>query len=77
MKFQLRQHGWGTKGGGLIPQGTIIDDADPHWAEVIQANGSFPPPNAQPLDQATYDLMKTVYPTWSIITMPGVDGIQR
>ena len=77
MSFQLRGTGLGTKGGGLIPQGTILDDADPWGAEVIANNGSFPPPNAQPLDQATFDLMLTRYPKWSIITVPGVDGIQR
>jgi hypothetical protein len=77
MRFQLRQTGWGTKGGGLIPAGTVIDDADPWGAEVIATNGSFPPLNAQPLDQSTYNLMATRYPKWSIITMPGVDGIIR
>jgi hypothetical protein len=72
MKFQLRQHGWGTNGGGLIPQGTILDDADPWGAEVIASNGEFPPPNAQPLDQATYNLMITRYPKEWIVTGPDI-----
>jgi hypothetical protein len=72
MKFQLVQHGWATKGGGMIPQGTIIDTADPVWAEVMEIHGAMPPPNGMALDQATFELMKTVYPVWSILTGPDV-----
>jgi hypothetical protein len=61
----------------MIPQGTIIDTADPAWTEVMDNHGGMPPPNAQPLDQATFDLMATVYPKERIITIPGVDGIVR
>jgi hypothetical protein len=39
--------------------------------------GGIPPPNSQPLDQATYDLMRQHYDAYSIITIPGFDGINR
>jgi hypothetical protein len=75
MKFQLRQHGWPI-GQHLIPEGTIIDtDAGDQWSRL--AVGLNPPINAQPLDQATYDAMKAIYPAERIITVPGADGINR
>jgi hypothetical protein len=56
----------------------IIDTvADPGAAKIMQDHGSMPPPNAVPLDQQTFDLMASKYPKWSIITMPGQDGINR
>jgi hypothetical protein len=78
MRFQLRQTGWSIDGGRhFLPQGTIIDDSDPGGAAIMSRTGGVPPNNAQPLDQATYNIMKAVYPTYSIITMPGQDGITR
>jgi hypothetical protein len=36
-----------------------------------------PPPNAQPLDQGTYDQMRQRFPASVIVTVPGYDGINR
>ena len=90
MRYQLRDHGW-LVGQSFIPQGTIIDSAstfpsagDPafsnkletyRWSQLVL--GLNPPINAQPLDQATYDSMKAIYPPHRIITVPGADGIVR
>lgn len=76
MKYQLRQHGWPI-GQHLIPEGAIIDTVSgtDGWSKLAQ--GLNPPPNAQPLDQATYDAMKKIYPAEQIITVPGADGINR
>ena len=78
MRYQLGcNQGWSIKGGAvLIPQGTIIDSGsnDP-WSSLV--TGLNPPLNAIPQDQATYDLMKTIYPAHQIITFPGADGIIR
>jgi hypothetical protein len=72
MRFQLRGHGWPIDGGRhLIPEGTIIDTADAGWAKVMQGAGSMPPPNAMPLDQQTYDLMRTRYEAYQIFTTDG------
>ena len=82
MRFQLRQTGWPLQGGrSFIPQGTIIDSAstDP-WSTLVVALGiTLPPPNAQPLDQSTYDTMRSQYPASTIFTIPGLggDGITR
>jgi hypothetical protein len=57
------------------PAGTIIDDSDPAWAKVMESNGSFPPPNGMPLDQATFDLMRTRYEAYRIFTTG--DAINR
>jgi hypothetical protein len=61
MKFQKRNHGWPLQGGRVfVPAGTIIDtDANADaWSRLVTELGlTRPPINAQPLDQATYDLM--------------------
>jgi len=75
MKYQLRDHGWPI-GQFTIPVGRIIDtDANDDFARL--ARGLNPPINAQPLNQATYDAMKQIYPAHRIITVPGADGINR
>ena len=77
MKFQLRECGWSI-GAFLIPQGTIIDDASTDgWSRFVVSKGLTPPINAQPFDQATYDLMRNEFPAWRILTVPGADGINR
>jgi hypothetical protein len=80
MRFQLRQCGWPLLGGRVfVPEGTIINTAsgtDP-WSPIVAALGLTPPINAQPLDQATYDLMRQEFPAYRIITVPGADGIDR
>lgn len=77
MRFQLRECGWPI-GQYVIPQGTIIDSAaTDQWSALVVALGLTPPVNAQPFDQATYDLMRLQYPAYRIITMPGADGINR
>jgi hypothetical protein len=59
MLFQLRQTGWSI-GAFLIPVGTIINSGSTdQWSQL--AAGHTPPLNAQPLDQSTYDAMKTAY----------------
>ena len=57
MRYQLFGHGWPLQGGAiLIPEGTIIDaNGTDQWSRL--AAGLIPPINAQPLDQAAYDLM--------------------
>ena len=82
MKFQLRECGWPLQGGrSFIPQGTIIDSAGTdQWSALVVALGiTMPPLNAQPLDQSTYDTMRSQYPAYRIITVPGLngDGINR
>ena len=80
MRFQLRNCGWSIQGGrSFIPQGTIIDSASPDGlsALVVALGITMPPMNAQPLDQSTYDLMRTQYPASAILTVPGADGITR
>ena len=95
MRFQLRDSGWAIGGGFYIPQGVIIDSAstfpspnDPAFASRLETYrwsqlvvGLTPPLSAQPLDQATYDTMKTAYGplgmTRWIVTVPGADGITR
>ena len=92
MRFQLMRHGWPLSVGGthfaratLIPEGTIVDASLPQWAALTSpggplATGRLPPLNARPLDQATFDLMKSGYrDDWQvrqIITVLG-DGINR
>jgi hypothetical protein len=94
MRFQLRDSGWAIS-PFYIPEGTIIDSAstfpppnDPAFASHLGtyrwsqlAAGLNPPLNAQPLDQTTYDTMKSIYEplgmTRWIITMQGADGIIR
>jgi hypothetical protein len=59
MRYQLRGSGW-LIGQWYIPQGTIIDTtASDDWSKL--AVGLIPPINGQPLDQATYDFMKSQY----------------
>jgi hypothetical protein len=82
MRFQLRSHGWPLEGGrSFIPEGTTIDTDNPTdpWSALVVALGiTMPPPNAQPLDQATYQIMvQGGYPSSAIITVPGADGINR
>jgi hypothetical protein len=81
MKFQLRECGWPLQGGrSFVPQGTIIDtDANADaWSRLVTSIGGLTPPiNAQPFDQATYDLMRQEFPAYRIITVPGADGINR
>jgi hypothetical protein len=74
-RYQLRMHGWSI-GDRLIPEGTIIDDVagQDDWSKLVRAKELPPPLNAQPLDQAAFDKMKSVYPEhvgW-IVTGPGV-----
>jgi hypothetical protein len=71
-RYQITQHGFPV-GDRLIPNGTVIDtDAQDDWSKL--ARGLAPPLNAQPLDQAAFDKMKSVYPehTRWIVTGPGV-----
>jgi hypothetical protein len=84
MRFQLRQTGWPLQGGrSYVPQGQIIDSASTDaWSALVVSLGiTLPPLNAQPLDQATFDTMKTAYDplgmTRWIVTVPGADGIVR
>ena len=82
MKFQLRDYGWPIS-PFLVPQGTLIDtDVLPAftqtpWSAFVAASGLPPPINAQPLDQATYDLMRQQFPARLIYTVIGADGINR
>jgi hypothetical protein len=82
MKFALRQTGWSIEGGRtFIPQGTVIDtDAGTDgFSRLVASLGLTPPVNAQPLNQATWDLMRLQYPASAIFTIPGLggDGINR
>jgi hypothetical protein len=78
MRFQLRGHGWSVDGGRhFVPEGAIVDTAEAGSAALMARNGSMPPPNAQPLNQATYDLMRQHYEAYLIFTIPGIDGIKR
>jgi hypothetical protein len=56
-----------------IEAGTIIDTADPTWQTVMARNGSPPPPNAMPLDENTFALMRRHYEAHRIFTI----GIKR
>ena len=40
----------------LVPAGTVIDTSVPEWRHI-----HVPPPNAQALDQQTYDVMRASY----------------
>jgi hypothetical protein len=40
----------------LVPAGTVIDTRVPEWRHIHS-----PPPNAQALDQATYDEMRASF----------------
>jgi hypothetical protein len=79
MRFQLRMHGWPFD-SYCVPAGTIIDDtSNDTWSRMIVSRGLHlnPPPNAQPLDQGTYDQMRQRFQSWQIVTVPGVDDINR
>jgi hypothetical protein len=79
-RYRLRQTGWPLSGGAVFaPAGSVIDTVngtDP-YSVLVRASGAFPPPNAQPMDQATYNLMATLYKRSDIITAPFADGIFR
>jgi hypothetical protein len=76
VKFQLRGSGWSIDGGRhFLPEGTIIDTSDPGVASIMARHGSMPPLNAMPLDQQTYDLMRTRYEAYQIFTTDS--GIKR
>ena len=82
MKYQLRDHGWPI-GQFCVPEGVIIDTetTDPRdsWSIHVRDSGLPPPLSSQPLDQATFDYMKAIYPQHIhlIVTVPGLDGIER
>jgi len=70
MRFQLRGHGWSVDGGRLyLPEGAIIDTADPGSAALMARNGSIPPSNAMPLDENTFALMRRHYEPHQIFTI--------
>jgi hypothetical protein len=69
MKFQIQREPW-VIGAILIPPTTIDTSASDDWSRL--AKGRVPPPNAYALDQETYDLLRTVYPTHQIHAGPGV-----
>jgi hypothetical protein len=60
MIYQLISHGWPLNGGAaFLEAGTQVDTDASEWqwlADVV------PPPNAQCLDQAAYDVMAQHYP---------------
>jgi hypothetical protein len=63
-------HGWPFD-QYCVPQGTIIDDSsNDQWSKMIVTRNLHlhPPINAQPLDQATYDVMRNYYSMQQIIT---------
>jgi hypothetical protein len=67
MLFQIHGHGWPCDGGRLyLAEGTICDTSEPGMAAIFARNGSVPPPNAVPLDQAALDAMQKAYPPHSI-----------
>jgi hypothetical protein len=61
-RFCIASPGWPV-GAVLIPPGTIIDTGNPTagWSAEIARRGLPPPPNAQPLDAATYAQMCSLY----------------
>jgi hypothetical protein len=63
LRYQITQHGWPVS-DRLIPNGTIIDDVagQDDFSKLVRAKGLSPPLNAQPLDQAAWAAMKSVYP---------------
>jgi hypothetical protein len=77
-RYQIHQHGWPI-GQWFVPEGAIIDDINgtDTWSLLVKAKQISPPPNAQPLDQATFERMKILYPVHRIRTVPGGDGIKR
>jgi hypothetical protein len=76
MKFQLRGSGWSIDGGRhFLPEGTITDTADAGGAAIMARHGSMPPVNAMPMNQETYDLMRTRYEAYLIFTTDS--GINR
>jgi hypothetical protein len=78
MKFQLRGCGWSVDGGRhFVPEGAIVDTSEAGWAALMARNGSMPPPNSMPMDQQTWDLMRTQYEAYLIFTNPSQDGIIR
>jgi hypothetical protein len=79
MRFQLRMHGWPFD-AFCVPEGTIIDDSSNDlWSRMIVSRGLhlYPPVNAQPLNQQTYDQMRQRFPASVIVTVPGYDSINR
>jgi hypothetical protein len=70
MKFQIQREPW-IIGQHLIPPTTIINSsASDDFSRL--AKGRVPPPNAAALDQETYNLLRTQYPTHQIHAGPGV-----
>jgi hypothetical protein len=68
MIYQLASHGWPLNGGAtLVPAGTIIDTSQVEWSQLADVT---PPPNAVPLDQATYNWMRKFYEASAIMTPP-------
>jgi hypothetical protein len=68
MIYQLAAHGWPLNGGAtLLPAGTIIDTSQPEWSQLANV---VAPPNAVPLDQATYNWMRKFYEASTILTAP-------
>jgi hypothetical protein len=78
MRYQLRMHGWPI-GQWFVPEGAIIDDGDgtDQLSLLVKSLKLDPPPNAQPLNQETYDRMARLYDKHRIHTVPGADGIVR
>jgi hypothetical protein len=73
LRYQITQTGWSI-GAVFVPNGAVIDTVagTDDWSKLAQ--GLSPPLNAQPLDQAAWAAMKSLYPDlvgW-IVTGPGV-----
>jgi hypothetical protein len=46
-----------------VPCGSVIDDVNgtDDWSVLVKSKGLPPPLNAMPLDQSTYNTMRTLY----------------
>ena len=77
--FQKCGSDWPISGAVSIPKGTVINTYEPYlaanpqdgWSQMFRQSGLYPPPNAQPLDQNTFDVMTSVYPKWMIFATVG------
>ena len=75
MKFGIGVGGWPVNGGALlIPAGTLIDTSTVEWAWLLDGPlaGGAPPPNAQALDQATYNAMVGAWGYHRVAYGPGI-----
>jgi hypothetical protein len=70
MRYLITRQGWAAGPQGFVPAGTIIDTSTLEGTPFVSIN---PPPGAQALDQAAYDVLAQLYPANVIMSDVGIN----